>query len=116
MSKNISRRRSFLVLLAALAPGAASFFPPHAEAESKTEIMIDNFVFAPETLAVAAGTTVSWTNRDDIPHTVVEKNGLFHSKALDTNDSFAFTFNKAGNYDYFCGLHPHMTGKIAVKA
>jgi plastocyanin len=61
------------------------------------------------------GTTVKFVNHDDIPHTVVDKNKGFRSKALDTDDSFSFTFANAGTYDYFCGLHPHMTGKIIVK-
>ena len=64
---------------------------------------------------VAVGTTVKWVNHDDIPHTVVEKNKAFRSKALDTDDSYSFTFASAGTFDYFCGLHPHMAGKIIVK-
>ncbi len=58
---------------------------------------------------------MTWDNHDDIPHSVVEKNKLFRSKALDTDDSYSFTFTQAGTYDYFCGLHPHMVGKIIVK-
>ncbi len=87
---------------------------PRAEAQSKAEVKIDNFVFAPETLTIAVGTSVTWVNHDDIPHTVVENNMAFRSKALDTNDSYSFTFTKAGTYDYFCSLHPHMKGKIVV--
>jgi plastocyanin len=64
---------------------------------------------------IAVGTTVKFVNHDDIPHTVVDKNKGFRSKALDTDDSFSFTFANAGTYDYFCGLHPHMQGKIIVK-
>jgi plastocyanin len=64
---------------------------------------------------VAVGTTVKWVNHDDIPHTVVEKNKAFRSKALDTDDAYSFTFASAGTFDYFCGLHPHMVGKIIVK-
>jgi plastocyanin len=79
------------------------------------KVTIDNFTFAPAELTVSVGTTVTWDNHDDIPHTVVEKNTLFRSKALDTDDSYSFTFTSAGTYDYFCGLHPHMVGKIIVK-
>ena len=78
------------------------------------EVTIDNFAFAPNELAVKAGTTVVFRNRDDIPHSVVGSKGEFHSKALDTDDSFSFTFTKAGTYDYSCGLHPRMQGRIVV--
>jgi plastocyanin len=79
------------------------------------EVKIDNFAFGPQTLTVPAGTTVTWTNRDDIPHSVVSGDSLFKSKALDTDDKFSFTFAKAGTYSYFCGLHPKMTGKVVVQ-
>ena len=79
------------------------------------EIIIDNFVFTPKDLTVAVGTTIKWVNHDDIPHSVVEKNKSFRSKALDTDDSFTYTFAAAGTFDYFCGLHPHMVGQIIVK-
>lgn len=79
-------------------------------------VRIDNFTFNDPVLTVAPGTTVTWTNGDDIPHTVVSKDGLFKSKVLDTGDQFSFTFTKPGEYGYFCSLHPHMTGLIVVKA
>jgi plastocyanin len=78
-------------------------------------VTIDNFTFGPKELTVAVGTTVKWVNHDDIPHTVVEKNTMFRSKALDTDDAYSYTFASAGSFDYFCGLHPHMVGKIIVK-
>jgi len=84
-------------------------------AQGVATINIDNFTFEPAELTVTVGTTVTWQNRDDIPHSVVEKNKVFRSKALDTDESFSFTFRQAGIYDYFCGLHPHMVGKIIVK-
>jgi plastocyanin len=65
---------------------------------------------------VKVGTRVTWTNRDDIPHTIVSNDGLFKSKVLDTGDNFSFTFAKAGQFGYFCSLHPHMTGSILVRA
>jgi plastocyanin len=79
------------------------------------EVIIDNFTFTPKDLTVAVGTTVKWVNHDDIPHNVVEKNKTFRSKALDTDDSFSYTFTTAGTFDYFCGLHPHMVGQVIVK-
>lgn len=77
-------------------------------------VTIDNFTFEPAQLTVKVGSTVTWKNRDDIPHTVVSA-GKFKSKALDTDDSYAFTFTAAGDYKYFCSLHPHMTGTIKVE-
>jgi plastocyanin len=86
-----------------------------ATKKDANEITIDNFTFTPKELTVAVGTTVKWVNHDDIPHTVVEKKTAFRSKALDTDDSFSFTFTSAGTFDYFCGLHPHMVGQVIVK-
>src|SRR5262245_4418480 len=91
--------------------------PVAAPTDGKTvEIAISNFTFTPNELTIAPGTTVKWVNHDDIPHLVAEKALAFKSQALDTNDSFSFTFTKPGDVEYFCVLHPHMTGKISVKA
>ena len=79
-----------------------------------TAVTIDNFTFSPAVLTVKLGTTVTWKNHDDIPHTVVSA-GKFRSKTLDTDDGFSFTFTAAGEYKYFCSLHPHMTGMIKVE-
>ncbi len=78
-------------------------------------VKIDNFTFGPQEVKVKAGTTVTWTNGDDIPHTVVSPN-KFRSKVMDTDGTFSFTFTTPGTYKYFCGLHPHMTGTIIVEA
>ena len=86
-----------------------------ATKKDANEITIDNFTFTPKELTIAVGTTVKWVNHDDIPHTVVEKKTTFRSKALDTDDSYSFTFTSAGTFDYFCGLHPHMVGQVIVK-
>jgi plastocyanin len=82
----------------------------------ETMVKIDNFTFGPQRLTVQAGTTVTWINQDDIPHTIVSTTLAFRSKALDTDDKYSFTFTAPGNYDYFCSLHPHMTGTIVVEA
>jgi plastocyanin len=84
-----------------------------AHAEGPT-VNIDNFTFEPRALTVKVGTTVTWKNHDDIPHTVVSA-GKFRSKTLDTDDGFSFTFTASGDYTYFCSLHPHMTGTIKVE-
>jgi amicyanin len=98
-----------MVLLVAIAIAA----PVRAD---ETQVKIDNFTFNPQQITVKAGTTVVWTNGDDIPHTITSKAGIFKSKALDTDDKFSFTFATAGKYDYFCALHPHMTGTVVVEA
>lgn len=84
------------------------------QAAAAQEVKIGNFTFAPATITVAKGTTVTWTNRDDIPHTVVS-DGTFKSKAMDTDEKFSYTFAKPGTYSYFCSIHPKMTGKVVVK-
>lgn len=78
-------------------------------------VKIDNFTFNPATVTVKAGTAVHWTNSDDIPHTVASTDKAFKSKVLDTNDDFEFKFDKPGTYEYFCSLHPKMTGKVIVQ-
>jgi plastocyanin len=89
------------------------FVVSHAHAEDM-KVTIDNFTFAPAELKAKVGDTVTWTNHDDIPHTVVSA-GKFRSKTLDTDNSFSFTFTAAGDYKYFCSLHPHMSGTIKVE-
>jgi plastocyanin len=80
------------------------------------EVRIDNFSFAPQTVTVPVGTTVHWTNRDDIPHTVVsEDKTTFKSKALDSDEDFTFTFTQPGTYNYFCSVHPKMRATVVVK-
>jgi len=86
-----------------------------AGAANSAAIQIDNFHYTPPSLVVTPGTTVTWTNADDSPHTVREKDGKFKSAALDTDDSFSQTFTAPGEYEYFCSIHPYMTGKIVVK-
>lgn len=88
----------------------------HAAAPAEAPVRIDNFTFDAATVTVKPGRTVTWTNQDDIPHTVVSKTGVFKSKVLDTGDKFSFTFAKPGQFGYYCSLHPHMTGTIVVKA
>jgi plastocyanin len=102
------------VLIAAALLGALCF-RAYARQGAAPEIKIDNFSFTPATITVTAGTTVSWINRDDIPHTIASDGKEFKSKALDTDEKFSYTFSKAGTYAYFCSLHPKMTGKVIVE-
>jgi plastocyanin len=95
------------------APRAAT----QVAAAETNAVTIDDFAFSPQTITVPAGTTVTWTNKDDEPHTVTSAADpkLFKSAALDTDDKFSFTFTKPGTYQYFCAIHPHMTGIVVVK-
>jgi plastocyanin len=111
MSLTYDCLRAFAVGAAACCAVYAAFAAPPPGA---SHVGIDNFTFNPETITVPVGTKVEWENDDDIPHSIVEKNGKFHSAALDTEDKFSFTFAQAGTFDYFCGLHPHMVGKVVV--
>ena len=79
------------------------------------EVSIDKFAFAPKEITVSPGTTVTWTNHDQTPHLLTDRNKVFASKALDTDDSYSFTFNRAGDISYFCTLHPFMTGIVHVR-
>jgi plastocyanin len=82
---------------------------------STAEIKIDNFTFAPQTVTVKVGTKITWTNSDDIPHTVVSNDSSFKSKTLDTDEKFSFTPTKPGSYSYFCSIHPKMTATVVVQ-
>jgi plastocyanin len=97
-----------------LAIASAIFLHLGAARAEDSIVMVDNFTFQPAQLTVKVGTTVTWQNHDDIPHTIVSA-GKFRSKTMDTDDSFSFTFTTAGDYKYFCSLHPHMTGMVKVE-
>jgi plastocyanin len=79
------------------------------------EVSIDNFSFTPMEISIPVGTQVTWINKDDVPHTVISVDHKFKSQALDTDEKFSFTFSNPGTYEYFCSVHPKMTGKIFVK-
>ena len=112
----IARHIRVATALAVAVFAAATALPAASAHVAETEVKIDNFAFAPQRVVVKAGTTVIWINDDDIPHTVASSTKLFKSNALDTKDKFSFTFTTPGAYEYFCSLHPHMTGTIVVEA
>ena len=109
-----------VVLRRALGAGAggviAALGMRATRADDGTKVTIGNFAFVPPTLRVKAGTTVTWTNGDDIPHSIVCPPLSVHSHPMDTNETFSYTFAKAGTYNYFCGLHPFMHGQVVVTA
>jgi len=108
-----------LLLAGCLArPGAAEPAPrPTAPAADGKQVVIDNFTFSPATLTVPAGTAVTWVNHDDVPHTVTSPSRprLLDSPTLDTDESFTHVFKDPGTYDYYCTVHPRMTGQVIVK-
>ncbi len=101
-----------IVLLIAGSPNVTASDQPSA---ANAAVNIDNFVFGPQTITVPVGATVTWTNKDDIPHTSVSTEGVFKSKVLDTDEKFAYTFTKPGTYRYYCTIHPKMTGTVVVQ-
>ncbi len=108
-------RMFLLFLLGLVAAGLAAPGSKRAgAAQAKHEVTIDNFSFSPQILTVPAGATVTWRNRDDVPHTVVSEDGKFRSRALDTDDEFSYTFTQPGTYAYYCSVHPRMTAKVVV--
>jgi len=106
---------TLVVVLLAIAGSAPAGAEGQAASPLSVAVKVDNFTFGPSELVVSPGTTVTWTNRDDIPHTIVADDHSFKSKVLDTDDAFSYTFNKPGTYPYFCSIHPHMTGTVVVK-
>jgi plastocyanin len=103
------------VMIAMMLIAGSSSVTASAQPSADAAVKIDNFAFGPQTLTVPVGTTVTWTNSDDIPHTSVSTEGVFKSKVLDTDEKFSYTFTKAGTYPYYCTIHPKMTGKIVVQ-
>jgi plastocyanin len=118
MRRSVFAAVLFVTFALGIGGPATGTWSSSASAQQKpetTEVKIDNFSFGPATLTVAVGTTVTWTNHDDIPHTVVSNDGAFKSKVLDTDEKFSFTFSKVGSFPYFCSIHPKMTGKVVVQ-
>lgn len=93
----------------------ASWNTSTAQTAKSTTVLVKDFMFSPTTSTVSAGSTVTWTNLDDEPHTVVSDAGLFKSAAMDTNESFSFKFDKPGTYHFSCSIHPRMAGTIVVQ-
>ena len=109
-------RAALLLALSTPAISLVTFKTIAATPAKIQSVAIKGFAFVPQVVTVTPGTTVTWTNADEDPHTVTANDKGFHSAALDTDDHFSFTFTKPGDFAYFCSLHPHMTGKIIVKA
>jgi plastocyanin len=104
-----------LLAMLLLFPGSRKLAANDQPSGATAGVNIDNFVFGPQTITVPVGATVTWTNKDDIPHTSVSTEGVFKSKVLDTDEKFSYTFTKAGTYPYYCTIHPKMTGKVVVQ-
>jgi plastocyanin len=106
---------SIVIAVTLLVAGSPDVTANDQPAAASAAVNIDNFVFGPQTITVPVGTTVTWTNKDDIPHTSVSTEGVFKSKVLDTDENFSYKFTKAGTYPYYCTIHPKMTGKVVVR-
>src|SRR3984957_2477578 len=104
-----------LIAMLLLLVGSPSVKANDQPSAANVGVKIDNFVFGPQAITVPVGTTVTWTNSDDIPHTAVSTDGVFKSKVMDTDEKFSYTFTKAGTYPYYCSVHPKMTGQVLVK-
>ena len=111
----ITRDVCIAIVLSVAVVAAATIFAAGAATAANSEVRIDQFAFIPQRITVKAGTTVTWINEDDAPHTIASSDKLFKSKALDTGDKFSFTFTTPGTFSYFCSVHPHMTGAVVVE-
>jgi len=111
----IFKMAAFLLLLVGVVALSNKTARAGSQENAITQVKIDNFSFTPATVTVAPGTTVTWTNSDDVPHTVVSDDQVFKSKVLDTDEKFSYTFTKPGTYPYFCSVHPKMTARIVVQ-
>ena len=112
MKAPLMRMAAMIGVVVALCAAAVVAAPP---TPATAEVTVDNFSFSPAELKVAVGTTVTWTNRDDIPHTVVSTDKVFKSRVLDSEEKYSFTFTTAGSYAYFCSIHPKMTARVIVQ-
>jgi amicyanin len=118
MEVNVTKRRmawAGTVLMLTLAGGVLKGMAMSQAARSAQQVGVDNFSFAPGAITVPVGTTVTWTNHDDIPHNVVSPEQKFKSPVLDTDQKFSHTFEAAGTYKYYCSIHPRMTGQVVVR-
>jgi plastocyanin len=115
MNMPIAGMAAPVIIAMLLIAGSTRMIANAEPSAANAEVKIDNFSFGPQTITVPVGATVTWTNRDDIPHTVVSTEGVFKSKVRDTDEKFSYTFAKAGTYPYYCTIHPKMTGQIVVQ-
>ena len=123
MNKNRKMILAVSLMAVSLCTAGFSALPVRAAGETavdqqprnRTEVRVDNFTFSPEAITVPVNSAVTWVNKDDIPHVIASNDGLFKSKALDTDQQYSFTFTKPGTYAYYCSIHPKMVGKIVVR-
>ena len=104
-----------LATVAGVSAGSPANEATPKAADGPMQVKIDNFTFAPDALTVPVNSTVTWVNKDDIPHVIASSDGVFKSKALDTDQKYSYTFTKAGTYPYYCSIHPKMVGKVVVQ-
>jgi len=112
---NVRRTQWLLTGVGMVILAAMEVYLPSVAETSDTKIVVKDFMFKPTPVTVKAGATVTWTNMDDEPHTVVSDTGVFKSGGMDTNESFSFKFDKPGTYHFTCSIHPRMVGTIVVQ-
>jgi len=113
---NIRRTQFLMTAVGMVILGAMEvYLPSAAETSDTAKIAVKDFMFNPTPLTVKAGATVTWTNMDDEPHTVVSDTGVFKSGGMDTNESFSYKFDKPGTYRFACSIHPRMVGTVVVQ-
>jgi plastocyanin len=113
---NFRRTQMLLTAVGMVVMGAMEMhIPSFADTTDASKIIVKDFMFSPTPLTVKAGSTVTWTNMDDEPHTVVSDTGVFKSGGMDTNESFSFKFDKPGTYHFTCSIHPRMVGTVVVQ-
>jgi len=115
MTRTATLRRAFLLgLMSVLGAGVAGAGAGNQK-ETRVEVSIENYSFTPDPITIAHGTTVVWTNRDEVTHNLVSRDRLFASPDLESGQHFEFTFKKPGTFDYSCSIHPEMKGRVIVK-
>jgi plastocyanin len=104
-----------MIAMLLLLVGSPSVKASDQPSTANVAVKIDNFVFGPQAITVPVGTTVTWTNSDDIPHTAVSTDGVFKSKVMDTDETFSYTFTTTGTYPFYCSIHPKMTSMVGAR-
>ena len=113
---NSRRTKILLTTVGMVALGAMGvYIPSIAQTSNPTQIIVKDFMFSPTPLTIKVGSTVTWTNKDDEPHTVVSDTGVFKSGGMDTDESFSYKFDKPGTYHFTCSIHPRMVGTVIVQ-
>ncbi len=115
--KLVSKSAIFTLAVSLTLTSAAGTHKPASTGDPAPYVVdIKDFAFSPRTLVISVGSRVTWKNEDEEPHKLAETNHVFTSPPLDTGEGFVYEFRRAGRYEYFCTIHPHMTGEVIVES